>query len=85
MHDDLGTLNLGSESGAADDAKSASELASAAQKAQAGVPSANAFTAVTQLLEACVSNLDMPQLQDIVQVFPASLGPIRSRFGQGNS
>lgn len=53
---------------AADDGKTASELASASQQQKAGNPSAIAFTAMTQLLEACVANLDMPQLQDIVQV-----------------
>lgn len=50
-----------------DDAKSASELSSASRQLPEGTPSAAAFTAVTQLLEACVANLDMPQLQDIVQ------------------
>lgn len=48
---------------------SASELANASHQSSAGQPTAVAFTAVTQLLEACVATLEMPQLQDIVQVY----------------
>ena len=54
-----------------DDAKSASELVSASKQQPEGTPSAAAFTAVTQLLEACVANLEMPQLQDIVRASPS--------------
>jgi len=53
------------------DGRSASELARSAREAGGG-PTPLAFLAVTQLLEACVSSLDMPKLQDIVKVPPPS-------------
>ena len=48
-----------------DDTRSASELASRGRDIG---PTAAAFTAATQLVEACVANLAMPQLDDIIQV-----------------
>ena len=71
----------------------ASELARSAQGA-GGDPTPLAFLAVTQLLEACVASLDMPKLQDIVEVtsfrlfsspFPASLVIARFSVNQVSS
>lgn len=49
-----------------DDTRSASDLASDSQAARGPTPAS--FTAATQLLEASVANMAMPQLDDLIEV-----------------